>query len=343
VIAHQGVLDLTSAEGLAEALGLNPGDVASVQVSSMASSERASLMFLEVRYGRADITLPRRLLLKQKPPRAAGAEPALGTEEDFYVRFAGSLPSPPVVRCLAARESSDTSPGYVLLEDLRASHVGPARHDEVDFGPVVDALACIHAARWESDERLTWPRGNPSERLIRSHIQWVAARLPAFFDAAGDALGAGERRVYERVCSSGAHLWLELLDGRAVTLVHGDLHLGNFLVPRGPGGAFYLIDWDRWRADVGARDLAFMMLAWPPDRRQLVEQPFLRRYLARLEALGVRGYGWDDLWADYRGCCVRNLFIPVTRHARGCSVESWQEDLSRVMTAFRDVHGEELL
>lgn len=343
MIAHQGLRDLTSAEGLAEALGLDPGDVASVQVSSSASSERASLTFLDVAYGRADITLPSRLVLKQKPLRAAGAEPALGTEEDFYVRFAGSLPSPPVVRCLAARVSSETAPGHVLLEDLRASHVAPAGYDERDFGPAVDALAGIHAARWEADERLTWPRGHPSERLIRSHIEWIVARLPAFFDAAGDTLGAGERRLYERVCASAARPWLQLLEGRAMTLVHGDLHLGNFLVPRAPGGAFYLIDWDRWRADVGARDLAFMLLGWPPDRRQLVEQPFLRRYLARLEACGVRGYGWDDLWADYRGCCVRNLFLPVTRHARGCAVESWRDDLCRVMTAFRDVHGEELL
>ncbi len=341
MIAHQGVLDLTSAEGLAEALGLNTGDVASVQVSSMASSDRASLTFLDVRYAAAAITLPTRLMLKQKPPRAAGKEIPLGTEADFYVRFAGTLPSPPVVRCLAARDSSDTSPGYVLLEDLSASHVGPTRHDDLDPGQAVDALACIHAARWEADERVTWPRGNPTERLIRSHVLWVSAHVPDFFDAAGDRLGAGERRLYERLCSSGARPWLGLLESRALTLVHGDPHIGNFLVPRARGGAVYLIDWDRWRADVGARDLAFMMLAWSPERRRLLEQPLLRRYLARLEALGVRGYDWNACWTDYRSCWVRNLTIPVTRFVQGRS-DAW-DALRSVVTACLDLGGEQLL
>ncbi len=341
MIAQQGVLDLTSAEGLAEALGLNPGDVASVRVSSMASSERASLIFLDVEYADAAITLPTRLVLKQKPPRRAGAEPPLGTDAEFYVRFAGKLPSPPVVRCLAARDASDTSPGYVLLEDLSDSHVGPVRDEDLDAGQAVDALACIHAARWESEERLTWPRGNPSERLIRSHVLWVSAHVPDFFDAAGDRLGADARRLYERLCSAGVRPWQGLLDGRALTLVHGDPHIGNFLVPRAPGGVVYLIDWDRWRADVGARDLAFMMLAWPPDRRRLLEQSLLRRYLDRLDTLGVRGYDWNACWTDYRICWVRNLTIPVTRFVQGRS-DAW-DALGSVLTAVRDLGGEELL
>ena len=341
MIAHEGVLDLTSAEGLAEALGLNPGEVAAVHVSSISASERASVTFLEVQYANTVLTLPTRIVLKQKPPRPAGAEPALGTEADFYFRFVGRLPSPPVVCCLAARDFSDTSPGYILLEDVSASHSMRLRHDETDLGHAVDALAGLHAARWESDERRTWPRGGPTERLIRSHIQWVAARLPAFFDAAGDALGADGRRLYERVCSSGLAPWLRLLDGRALTLVHGDAHVRNFLVPRALHGAAYLIDWDRWRADIGPRDLAFMMLGWPPHWRRLLEKPLLKRYLARLEALGVRGYDWNACWTDYRICWVRNLTIPVTRFAQGRS-DAW-DALGAVRTAFLDLEGEELL
>lgn len=340
MIATEDVADLTSADGLAAALGLNRGDVASVQVSSRTSRERASLAFLEVEYAGATSMPPTRLVLKKKPPLVAGAEPPLGTEADFYGRFAERLPSPPVVRCLAARESSDTSSGFVLLEDLGASFSEP-RQAEMDFGPAIDALACIHAAFWEADDRPTWPRGNPTERLIRSHLKWVAARLPAFFDAAGDALGVDERRLYERLCSSGLRPWLRLLDGRGLTLVHGDAHVGNVLVHRQPEGASYLIDWERWRADVGARDLAFMLLCRPPSPHG--EVTLLSRYLAQLEALGVRGYGWDDLWADYRLCCIRNLIIPVARHARGSHEEFWREELFRVLAAFNRVDGEPLL
>jgi hypothetical protein len=344
-------LDLTSTDGLADAIGLNRGDIASVRVTSIASSERTSLTFLEVEYAGA-VSLPTRLLLKQKPPTAPGAKPARAQEVDFYTRVAPALPSPPVVRCLAARAPSAASSGYVVMEDLRATHIEPM-DDEIDVGPAVDALARIHAAGWESPERSTWPRGNPTAQAINAATCRIAEQLPAFFDAAGDALREDERRLYERVFSSSSSSasssasaaprpWLRLLDGHALTLIHGDAHIGNCLFPRDPDGDAYLIDWDRWQADVGARDLAFMMLQWPPDKRRRLEQTLLRRYFARIEALGVRGYGWDDLWTDYRSCWIRNLTIPVTRHAEGRFEES-RAALTCVIAAVVDLDGEEIL
>jgi len=335
--------DLTSAEGLADALGLDRRDVAAVHVESTETSQRTSLAFLDVVYAGAVAvgSLPTRLVLKRTPQAMPGAKPVPAQEADFYVRLAPALPSPPVVRCVAARAPSAASAGYVLIEDLRATHVEPAPDEEMDFGPAVDVLARIHAARWEvDDDRFN---GSSSEQSIRAAVQRIGARLPVFFDTAGDALPANGRRLYERVFSSALRPWLRPLDRRALTLIHGDAHGGNFLVPREPEGDVYLIDWNRWTADVGARDLAFLLLRSSPDRRRRIEEPLLRRYHARLEALGVRGYGWDDLWSDYRRCWVRNLTIPVMRQARGRSDESWRELLNHAVVAVVDLDGDDLL
>ena len=357
--AFDPVSDLTTAEGLADAIGFARDELSSVRVASVESSERTSLTFLDVAYAgsaAARATLPTRLVLKQKLPGPPGAKPPRALELDFYARIAPSLPSPPVVRCLGARAPSAMSPGFVVLEDLRATHAEPA-DDEIDVAPAVDALARLHAAKWESADRPTWPRGNPTEQSIRAATQWIAARLPAFFDAAGNALDASERRLYQRVFSFASSVssapssassaptrpWLRLLDGRAQTLIHGDAHIGNCLFPRDPRGDAYLIDWDRWQADVGARDLAFMMLHWRPQKRWQHEETLLRRYLAQLEAHGVRGYAWDDLWNDYRSCWIRNLTIPVTRQAEGRPEESWRDALECTIAAVIDLGGEALL
>jgi hypothetical protein len=55
-----------------------------------------------------------------------------------------------------------------------------------------------------------------------------------------------------------------------------------------------LIDWDAWRLDLGAEDLAYMMaLHWYPERRRRVEMPLLRRYHEALTSHGVSGYGFE--------------------------------------------------
>ncbi len=332
--------DLTSAEGLAGALGLDRGEVASVKVTLTASTGHSWLTFLDVTYaGAAAARFPTVLALKQRR-RLPLDRPGPMREVDFYCDLVPTLPSPPVVRCLGARAPSAAAAGYVLMEDLRATHVEPPLDDEQYYEPAVDALARIHAAQWEA-------RGLPAdvsqtEPWIRANLQKIAAHLPAFFDAAGDALRPEERALYERVFSSTLRPWLRPIDGRGVTLTHGSAHIGNFLFARQPGGKAYLVDWERWRVDLGARDLAYlMMLRRSPDGRRLREETLLRRYLARLEALGVRGYRWDDLWADYRRCWVRNLTAPIRKQHR--SDDSWRALLDRAIAAYVDLDCEELL
>ena len=55
----------------------------------------------------------------------------------------------------------------------------------------------------------------------------------------------------------------------------------------------------------------------------------------------MRGYRWDDLWADYRGCWVRNLTAPIRKQHR--SDDSWRLLLDRAIAAYVALDCEELL
>jgi hypothetical protein len=69
------------------------------------------------------------------------------------------------------------------------------------------------------------------------------------------------------VFSSSLQPWLRLTDRQALTIAHGDAHTWNSLFPRTgqDEGPAFLIDWQLWHLDVGARDLAFFMaLHWYP-------------------------------------------------------------------------------
>ena len=126
--------------------------------------------------------------------------------------------------------------------------------------------------------------------------------------------------------------------------MQGDAHVWNCFLPRDGGAEPRLFDWDSWKIDVGASDLAHMMTVhWYPDRRRRIEQPLLDRYFAALLAGGVAGYDRRALDDDYRFAALWQITWPVWQEAGGVPVQIWWNNLERVMLAFDDLGCIDLL
>ncbi len=331
------------------------GTVTDLHIELEFETTISKLVFLTVAYSaEAGADLPRRLVVKS--PLIQPTPPTLsdGTSEvQFYRQLASSIGTPPLVRCLAAIEDGNT--GTIVLEDLRDTHdhppwpLPPSRaHCEL----AVDALARVHAQWWQAPTLGHEIGKLHTPESLTTMVQDIASHLPAFSDALGDALTVEARNVLERVFSSSLKPWMRLTDQRALTVTHGDAHTWNFLFPRSDQGAAFLIDWQLWHLDVGARDLAFLMaLHWYPSRRRELERPLVRHYYERL-AQGRSGrsgrsgpgdYAFDDLWLDYRRCAVRNLTIPILFWSRGMKPEGWWHRLECALASYRDLGCDELL
>jgi hypothetical protein len=130
-----------------------------------------------------------------------------------------------------------------------------------------------------------------------------------------------------------------------MTLVHGDAHAWNcFLANDAAAAQDVWFDWDNWRIDVGAGDLAyFMALQWYPERRQRFEQRLLAVYRDELAAAGVAGYGRADLQADYRLAVLWQVATPVKQYAGGMPPLAWWSNLERILMAVDDLGCRELL
>jgi hypothetical protein len=326
---------------------LPQGHIESVRIDLEHETSISKLAFVEVTYARiAPADLPRQLVVKS--PFVAPITPRDGMGEvQFYRRVAPLTATPPIVRCLAAIEPGESSPEVLVLEDLRATH----DHRAWPFPPspaqcelAVDALAEVHARWWESPT-LGRDIGQPhTSETLRMMVQGIVAHLPHFFAEVGDSLSADARRVLERVFNSSLQPWLRLTDTRALTVAHGDAHSWNFLFPRSGDGSAFLIDWQLWHVDVGARDLAFFMaLHWYPRRRRELEESLLRRYYRALLDHGVDTYPYSELMLDYRRCVVRNLTMPILFWSRGMKPEGWWHRLECALAAYSDLSCEELL
>ena len=323
------------------------GAVLGVHVELETDTPISTLVFLTATYSSdAPSNLTPHLLVKS-PLNPPSVLESTDSEARFYRLLAPVLGSPPLVRCYAAVADGEDDRGTLVLEDVRSTHdhppwpFPPSRYQSL---AAVDALARVHAQWWEVPAL-----GNTVGKLhttesLTGMVQGVAAHLPNFLDAVGDALAADARQMLTRVFSSSLKPWLRLTDRHALTIIHGDAHTWNFLFPRSNEGAALLIDWQLWHVDIGARDLAFFIaLHWYPSRRREFERPLIEYYYDRLLKYGVQNYSFDELWLDYRRCVVRNLTIPIIFWSRGMKPEGWWHRLECALMAYRDLSCDELL
>jgi hypothetical protein len=330
---------------LREAGALTQGTVTSVDITQRLNTTVSSLWFATITYGPNASRLPSHVVVKWPLERTPAPDRGL-PELEFYTKLSPALRSPPIVRCVAAAPDS-IGLQWLVLEDLRDTHTNPQwPHPPTrsEAESAVSALAHVHARWWEAPTLGTEIGVLHSHASLREMVNGVAGQLSVFIDTLVDALSPRDQRLLETVFASSLSPWLRLTDPRALTVTHGDAHTWNFLFPRSGMGAAYLIDWQLWHVDVGARDLAFMIaLHWDSSLRAALERPLLELYHRRLVDAGVATYSFDDLWLDYRRCVVRNLTVPIIMWRRGLPSEAWRHRLDCALAAYRDLHGDDFL
>lgn len=282
----------------------------------------------------AEVSAPTRAVLKV-------SHPGFGREElPFYKNIAGHLNSPVVPQFFADGLDEASQRTWLLIEDLSDSHERPSEAPLpptlVRSAQLVEALGQFHAAGWDKD---IWQSTSPTlwERLRKS--QWMEAACDRLFTQAGDALDERTKSTYARFLRGFPELLKlsEQLKGK--TLVHGDAHVWNWMLPRDHKVDIpKLIDWDGWHVGVGAFDLAYMMaLQWDRSVRKRFEAPLLDRYHAALVRSGVTGYSRATLQTDYRLAVLLHLRTPISRFSSNMSAYVWWPQLARIQDAVEDL------
>lgn len=266
-------------------------------------------------------------------------------ELPFYENIARRLNCPVVPGFYGGGVDESTGRTWLLMQDLSVSHERPSDAPlPPTFGrsaQIVEALARFHAAGWNEDwcdtGQTLWERLRSSE--------WLEAACERLFTQAGDVLDDCTRDSYTRFLHGLPVLIerAERLQGR--TLVHGDAHVWNWMLPRGGvADTPKLIDWDGWHWGVGVWDLAYMMaVQWDREVRRRFENRLLDRYRAALVTSGVSGYSREALQDDYRLAVLLHLRTPIARFAREMSAYVWWPQLVRIRHAVEDLRCDELL
>jgi hypothetical protein len=346
--------DSLDAEHLTAALRkagvLDNGRICDVVLENPHDTILSHIVRLKLTYDGVTSGAPSSLFLKTARSDRLDPSWVAGRQEvAFYTTVAPGMPPGLVPRCFAADWNAETNRWRLLLEDLTSTHIHatiwpvPASLDQCKI--IAESLARLHACWWDHPSLGgsvgTWVDADTLDR----GRQKFSEHLARFTDEFGDRIPVERRELYGRLLDAAPRLRHRYLSRRNVTIVHGDAHVWNCLLPRdheADGARFF--DWDSWRIDVGSSDLAYMMaMHWYPDRRQRYERLLLERYHEVLLAHGVEGYDRRAVEDDYRLSVLWRIMTPVWQWSADIPPVIWWNNLERIFMAVDDLGCRALL
>jgi aminoglycoside/choline kinase family phosphotransferase len=166
----------------------------------------------------------------------------------------------------------------------------------------MDELAKLHAPRWNDPAlaAVEWLNRNATDESLGFSEMLLPQLLPGFLERYADRLEPVHVALAERLFSRIGRFLRSRPGPRAVQ--HGDYRLDNMLFGTSAGGyPLAVVDWQTVVWGPPAFDASYFLGAGLGlEDRRAHERALLRRYHEHLLAAGIRGYGWDDLWTDYR-------------------------------------------
>jgi len=231
------------------------------------------------------------------------AGPAERRAYDFFARR--GIPIPDVLSYEA---------GVLLLEDLRDTHASDWEQAE----RMAEMAADLHAAFWDNREAfgdigLPWRFDNTKN--FERHCRAMEKGIKPYCKA--HKMGS---EVFRQALAYFRAEMPRLLDkrlqaGKNSTVIHGDLHPGNLLMPKDGGARAVFVDLEAVRMGLGAEDLAMLLgLHLAPGRGSAL--PLLGRYHQRL-CERVEGFPFEALLADYKIALAEALFFPTKLYFNG--------------------------
>jgi len=273
-------------------------------------------------------------------------------EVHFYRHLAERIPMP-TPHCLAAEMAPESGRFALLLEDLSDRRLGDqlAGWSDADADIAVEQLARLHAAYWDETgigEQDWLPAANAPTLLGLVHGAYQQSWQP-FTAHFGDHLPPRLLSAGEALCERLPDL-ADKLAAPPRTLVHGDYRMDNMIFGNGPGEApLTIIDWQLVARARGAFDLAyFLAQGGDPERRKACEMRLLRSYHELLQAHGVTGYDFDQLFLDYRASILYGLVYIVISVGSLVNADERMHQLfatalERTVTAIMELDAIELL
>ena len=246
-----------------------------------------------------------------KFPGASEGGRSIGNLFDFYhreIRFYEEIADRVELRTPKRYYSAmnrDTADYILLIEDLSPARVGDhlegctAKAAEL----AVRSIAKFHATWWQSpdlDAIAEWmpTLDAPVQNLAEGAYQQA---WQPFVDNFGAGLSPNMKSIGEQIGQRVVKLQRSFADA-PLTISHGDYRLDNLFFPPIAGGDDIAVaDWQISTRGRGIFDISYLLCGgMEPELRRAHERELLHLYSDLLAENGVKDYGFDRAWEEYR-------------------------------------------
>jgi hypothetical protein len=221
-------------------LQLEPGSIADTRIVRSSELFVSDVAMVAVEYRRHASDLPRSFFVKRSK-KTWTQKLRIDAEREvlFYARIAPLMDPALAIRCFHAERDPAAGTFCLVLGDLSESHSSvenlvPPTTDLCLMA--VEGPGRVHAASWNRPEPAAHVRPAPTREELAAHADENRRIAADFLSMVGDRITERQKRIFEDLPAAFARVFLRILDGRPLTLVHGDAHFGNCLYPR-RGGA----------------------------------------------------------------------------------------------------------
>lgn len=200
----------------------------------------------------------------------------------------------------------DAESGILTLEDVHATHRS-CEISSADFSAVMQAVADLHSMFWDNyavfgQVGLPWEYDNKENFVL--HCKAIM-KMSKQYSKAHKIKNERFLPALQWFCNAmPAVLADRHWTGKNISVIHGDLHPGNVMLPVAAQGQVLFVDLEAVRIGLPAYDLAQMLLHLPPEQTSL----HLKHYYNRL-CTQVNGYTYETLLADYKLALSQCIFF----------------------------------
>lgn len=222
-------------------------------------------------------------------------------EVNFYHQFAPNAGVTTPV-CLHADVELETSEFILMMEDLAPAEQGDQMRglslEQTKLA--LDEAAKLHASHWDdlSIDDLAWVTDTKAAPPVATpelmNMLWVGFR-----ERYGERIPADCIEIGEAITRN-FDFYRNGYEGPRC-LIHMDFRPDNMMFGTPAGGyPLAVVDWQSLGFGCGMSDISYFLSgALKREDRRKHERALLEGYLAKLQALGVKNYTIDDVWAGY--------------------------------------------
>lgn len=292
--------------GLFSEIGLD-AEVRSLTSQSIGTGQIGENVRFVFDYARADESAP--LSLVGKFPSASEASIMTAKLLNHYQRevmFYRTFPSVAgkiTPRAIYTDYDPETNRFALIMEDLAPAVQGDQLRgcSAEEARLALEAAAVLHAAHWEDTclDDYPWLQGSATAPPPTLAPEMVAGLWEGFKERYGPHLTHEIIKVGDAFAAV-LPVYADRYKG-PFALTHNDFRLDNMLFSPSSSRRLSVVDWQTAGKGAPASDVAYFIGAGlTREERPKHEQDLLRYYHECLCARGVSGYGFEELYRDYR-------------------------------------------